>query len=49
MDRVLTSNWTLAFLLGLGSILAFLAHEPVIGVVAGGLAAMALVGAMRDE
>jgi hypothetical protein len=48
MEGLLTSNWILAALLALASVLAFLAAEPVIGVVAGGLAAMAATASVRE-
>jgi len=48
MEGLLTSNWTLAALLALGSVLAFLASENTVGVVALGLAAMAVVASVRE-
>ena len=50
MTALLTSNLFLAGLLGLAAVLAFLAHESVIGAVTGGLAVMAVVAReVRDE
>lgn len=48
MYRILTSNLTLAGLLALAAVLSFLASLPVVGVLTGGMAAVALFVADSD-